>query len=128
MLKITCPCCGERDYTEFRYGSDATKPRPPLASEDRKAWHDYVFLFDNPKGPHREFWQHVLGCRHLLSHRGNGIEIQVYLAMIVCMLIALWTGRKPTLRTIEMLRFYFTGWADVEEVEAHIAKLAKLQA
>ena len=74
------------------------------------------------------FFKHVLGCRHLLSHRGNGIEIQVYLAMIVCMLIALWTGRKPTLRTIEMLRFYFTGWADVEEVEAHIAKLAKLQA
>ena len=66
MLRITCPCCGERDYTEFRYGSDASKPRPPLASEDRKAWHDYIFLFDNPKGPHREFWQHVLGCRQWL--------------------------------------------------------------
>ncbi|MBM3519797.1 MAG: sarcosine oxidase subunit delta, partial [Alphaproteobacteria bacterium] len=23
----------------------------------------YYFLFDNPKGPHEEFWQHVLGCR-----------------------------------------------------------------
>ena len=71
MLKITCPHCGERDYTEFRYGSDATKPRPQLASEDRKAWHDYVFLFDNPKGPHREFWQHVLGCRQWLVLERN---------------------------------------------------------
>jgi sarcosine oxidase subunit delta len=31
-----------------------------------KAWHDYIFVFDNPKGPHREFWQHVLGCRQWL--------------------------------------------------------------
>ena len=24
MLRITCPFCGERDYTEFRYGGDAS--------------------------------------------------------------------------------------------------------
>jgi len=72
------------------------------------------------------FFKHVLGCRHLLSHRRNGIEIQVYLAIIVCLLIALWTGRKPTLRTLEMIRFYFTGWADLDELEAHIAKLKTL--
>ena len=71
------------------------------------------------------FFKHILGCRHLLSHRANGIEIQVYLAIIVCMLIALWTGKKPTLRTLEMIRFYFTGWADVDELEAHIARLQK---
>jgi hypothetical protein len=72
------------------------------------------------------FFKHVLGCRHLLSHRANGIEIQAYLAIIVCMLIALWTGRKPTLRTVEMIRFYFTGWATAEELEAHLAKLPAL--
>lgn len=69
------------------------------------------------------FFKHVLGCRHLLSHRANGIEIQVYLAIIVCMLITLWTGKKPTLRTMEMLRFYFIGWAEQDELEAHIAGL-----
>jgi hypothetical protein len=74
------------------------------------------------------FFKHVLGCRHLLSHRANGIEIQVYLAIIVCMLIALWTGRKPTLRTVEMIRFYFIGWADADELEAHIAKLRQIDA
>ena len=73
------------------------------------------------------FFKHVLGCRHLLSHRKNGIEIQVYLAMIVSMLIALWTGKKPTLRTVEMIRFYFIGWAEADELEAHIAKLQPIE-
>ena len=70
------------------------------------------------------FFKHVLGCRHLLSHSPNGIEIQTYLAIIACLLIALWTGRKPTLRTYEMICFYFTGLADKEELLAHIEKLA----
>jgi len=71
------------------------------------------------------FFKHVLGCRHLLSHRENGIKIQVYAAIIVCMLITLWSGRKPTLRTVEMIQFYFTGWATEEELDAHLAKLKK---
>ncbi len=52
-----------------------------------------------------------------------GIEIQTYMAIIACMLISLWTGRKPALRTYEMLCHYFTGLADEEELLAHIAKL-----
>jgi hypothetical protein len=82
----------------------------------RKRWTVELFF---------RFFKHILGCRHLLSHRANGIEIQAYLAIIVCMLIALWTGRKPTLRTVEMIRFYFIGWAEADELEAHIAKLQK---
>ena len=69
MLKITCPWCGERDYTEFRYGGDAEKERPRPGTADPAVWHDYVFLFDNPKGPHRELWQHVQGCRQWLIVR-----------------------------------------------------------
>ncbi len=71
------------------------------------------------------FFKHVLGCRHLLSYNRNGIELQTYAAIIACMLIALWTGRKPTLRTYEMLCWYFTGMADEEELLAHIAGLQK---
>lgn len=80
----------------------------------RKRWAVELFF---------RFYKHILGCRHLVSHRPNGIEIQVYLAIIVCMLIALWTHRTPTLRTVEMVRFYFTGWATEEELIAHIGKL-----
>lgn len=69
------------------------------------------------------FFKHMLGCRHLLSHNRNGIEIQTYSAIIACMLIALWTGKKPTLRTYEMICFYFTGLADEDELMAHIEKL-----
>ncbi len=69
------------------------------------------------------FFKHILGCRHLLSHDQNGIEIQTYCAIIACMLIVLWTGKKPTLRTYEMICFYFTGLADEVELMAHIEKL-----
>lgn len=71
------------------------------------------------------FFKHVLGCRHLLSHRQDGIKIQVYMAIIACMLITLWSGRKPTLRTVEMMQFYFSGWATEQELDAHIEKLKK---
>lgn len=71
------------------------------------------------------FFKHVLGCRHLLSYDQNGIELQTYAAIIACMLIALWTGRKPTLRTYEMLCYYFIGMASAEELLAHIARLQK---
>lgn len=69
------------------------------------------------------FFKHILGCRHLLSHSQEGIEIQTYCAIIACMLISLWTGRKPTLRTYEMICYYFTGLASEEELLAHLAKL-----
>jgi hypothetical protein len=71
------------------------------------------------------FFKHVLGCRHLLSYNQNGIELETYAAIIACMLIALWTGRKPTIRTYEMLCWYFSGMADEEELLAHIARLQK---
>lgn len=71
------------------------------------------------------FFKHMLGCRHLLSHSQNGIEIQTYCAIIACMLISLWTGRKPTLRTYEMICWYFCGMADDEELLSHINRLPK---
>ena len=45
------------------------------------------------------------------------------MAIIACMLISLWTGRKPTKRTYEMVCHFFTGWASEEELLAHIEKL-----
>lgn len=66
MLILTCPLCGERPYTEYRYGGDADKPRPAHGAAQQKVWHDYLFLFANPKGAHREYWQHVYGCRQWL--------------------------------------------------------------
>jgi hypothetical protein len=67
----------------------------------------------------------ILGCRHLLSTCQNGITIQLYLGIIASLLISLWTGKKPTKRTLEMLNFYFVGWASEEELQAHIDNLQR---
>jgi hypothetical protein len=69
------------------------------------------------------FFKHVLGCRHLLSTSRAGIEIQTYCAIIACLLLALWTAGRPTLRTYEMVCLYWQGWADREELLAHLQKL-----
>jgi len=63
MLLLPCPHCGLRDHGEFRYGGDASKTRPAHGEADPRIWHDHLFLFTNPKGAHKEYWQHVLGCR-----------------------------------------------------------------
>jgi Transposase DDE domain len=74
------------------------------------------------------FFKQILGCRHLLSHSQNGIEIQTYCAIIACMLISLWTDKKPTLRTCEMVCWYLLGVADLDEMLGHIEKLKKRDA
>lgn len=66
MLLIPCPWCGPRPQTEFYYGGDASVARPALGSATvagDPALVDYVYARDNPKGPHREYWQHTAGCR-----------------------------------------------------------------
>jgi DDE family transposase len=69
------------------------------------------------------FFKHVLGCRHLISQDPVGIQIQAYCAIIACLLIHLWTGGRPTLRSYEMICFYLSGWADLDELTAHLEKL-----
>lgn len=65
----------------------------------------------------------ILGCRHLLFESPRGVALQVYVALIASVLVSLWTGHKPTKRTFEMLCFYFSGMASLDELLAHIEKL-----
>jgi len=65
----------------------------------------------------------VLGCKHLLSDDPNGVQLQVYVAVIAGLLITLWTGRKPSRRTLEMICLYLSGWAGEEELTEHIRNL-----
>lgn len=65
----------------------------------------------------------ILGCKHLLSTDRDGLAIQIYVGLIASMLITLWTGKKPTKRTFEMLQFYFCGLATEAELLAHIEGL-----
>jgi len=77
-------------------------------------WHVELFF---------RWMKDVLGCRHLLSDSKEGVTIQVYCALIATVLIALWTGRKPTKRTYELVGLYMQGWATREEVMRHIERL-----
>ena len=77
MLRIKCPVCGLRDETEFAYGGDATLARPVHGEPDPQIWFDYVFLRDNPRGPHREHWHHVQGCRQWLTVERNTLTHEI---------------------------------------------------
>ena len=68
MLLIPCPWCGARNQLEFSYGGDASLRRPPPDAPET-AWTDYVYLRDNPRGPHDELWLHSGGCRQWLVVR-----------------------------------------------------------
>ncbi len=61
----------------------------------------------------------LLGCRHLLSTKPGGVEIQMYLAIIACLLILIYTGGQPTKQTYEMICFYLLGWGGLEERATH---------
>ena len=64
----------------------------------------------------------VLGCKHLLSHSPEGLELQLYAALIATLLIVLWTGRKPNRRTLTAVGLYLQGWSSLDELSAFLAR------
>jgi hypothetical protein len=61
-------------------------------------------------------FKQLLGMRHLLSQRQEGVEIQVYCSVIACMLICLQTGKKPGKLMTHMIGMYLLGVADEQDV------------
>jgi hypothetical protein len=74
-----------------------------------------------------KFMKQLLGCRHLLSQRKTGVEIQIYCAVIVCMLLNLSTGLKPARAVMELITWYLLGFADAEDVQRQIDKTRREQ-
>jgi hypothetical protein len=73
------------------------------------------------------FLKQLLGCRHLISQRKNGVQIQVYCAMIACMLLNLYTGLKPAKAVLEILLWHSLGFADDQDVRNVIEKTRRAQ-
>jgi len=66
-VRIPCPYCGPRGNDEFSYLGGARVLRPEPAEPDAaRAFHDYVYLRDNPSGNHQELWYHGGGCHSWL--------------------------------------------------------------
>ena len=58
----------------------------------------------------------ILGNRHLMAESSEGVPIQTYCALIAALMLQLFTGKRPTKRAMEMIRFYMMGQADLEEI------------
>lgn len=55
----------------------AVLPRP-AADAGADAWHDYVYLRDNPRGAYDEYWHHTSGCRRWLVVSRDTATHEIY--------------------------------------------------
>jgi hypothetical protein len=62
------------------------------------------------------FLKQILGCRHLISTRIEGIQIQIYAAVICCLMLNQLTGKKPTKWMVVLMSLYLQGVATDEDV------------
>jgi hypothetical protein len=69
------------------------------------------------------WFKKVLQADRLLALSANGLTIVVYCGLIASLLVTLWTGRKPTKRTFELLCFYVGGWVSDAELVDHLSRL-----
>jgi Transposase DDE domain len=62
------------------------------------------------------FLKQMLGLRRLFSDKAEAVSIQVYCALIACLLLAQITGGRVTMDAFRLISFYLQGWADEEEL------------
>lgn len=68
------------------------------------------------------FLKQTLGCRHLLSTRIEGIQIQIYAAVICCLMLNTLTGKKPTKWHVMLMSLYLQGLASDDDVLKELNK------
>lgn len=68
------------------------------------------------------FLKQILGCRHLLSTKQEGIQTQIYAAVICCLLLNTLTGTKPTKWTVTLMALYLQGLASDQDVLRELNK------
>jgi hypothetical protein len=69
------------------------------------------------------WFKKILQADRLLCQSQKGLTIVAYCALIASLLVVLWTGRKPTKRTYELICFYFLGWVSEQELLRHLEAL-----
>jgi hypothetical protein len=68
------------------------------------------------------FFKQTLGCRHLLSTRIEGVQIQVYAAVICCLMLNTLTGKKPNKWMVTLMSLYLQGLASEDDVLRELNK------
>jgi IS4 transposase len=64
----------------------------------------------------------LLGCRHWLAESPEGVPLQLYLALIAALLLQLYTGQRPNRRMLELIQFYLSGVATLDELIAGLER------
>ena len=104
MLLLTCPCCGiEADETELAPGGEAHLARSGPGSSDEE-FEAYLFLRENPLGPHLERWRHAAGCGKWFHAARCTVTLEVfgtYPAQTV----------EPPKEIIDRIRARYPGWS-----------------
>ncbi len=72
-LKIPCPNCGLREYTEFTFGGELR----PLEASDPDEDFARVTLRENAAGLQEERWYHLYGCRRWLTLRRDTVTNRI---------------------------------------------------
>jgi len=62
-LRVACPFCGERAFTEFSFGGELRDVSSPDAASDFVR----VYLHENVAGVHQERWYHAAGCKRWVT-------------------------------------------------------------
>jgi len=115
MILIPCPYCGPRAQIEFSYGGDASVVRPQWHAElqagtgpgsgpktgqqsaqdpdaaSMRQWLDHIYLRENLRGPHLEWWQHHSGCRAWIKVRRDTATHEV---------LGAWRATEATAETV----------------------------
>jgi DDE family transposase len=68
------------------------------------------------------FLKQILGCRHLLSTKMEGIRIQIYAAVIGCLMLNALTGKKPSKWMVTLMALYLQGLAGDADVLRELNK------
>lgn len=61
-MRISCPYCGERDFSEFRFRREVSN-REDVFSETADDGIEAIHYRQNLAGRQSELWHHAYGCR-----------------------------------------------------------------
>jgi IS4 transposase len=89
-------------------------PAQVLSAVYRMRWSIELFF---------RFLKHVLGCRHLISEKPQGIAIQMYCALIAALLLSQLLGQSVGQQGLRLVSLYLSGWAEEDELLAALARL-----
>jgi IS4 transposase len=96
------------------YTNMLTVPASVIAAIYQLRWSIELFF---------RFLKQMLGLRRLFSDKSEAVSIQVYCALIACLLLAQITGGRVTMDAFRLISFYLQGWADEEELIAGLKRI-----